>query len=92
MKKFLYRVKAGDTVLSLSEKYRVSTFDLIRENGLSAEVKTGDLLILSPSENVYKVRPFESEMEVAEKLGVGVEKVLSLNGFPYFFYGLVVRS
>ena len=91
MKKFLYRVKTGDTVLSLSEKYRVPTCDLIRENGLSAEIREGDLLILSPSENAYKVRPFESGKEVAEKLGEDAEKALSSNGFPYFFYGLVVR-
>ena len=91
MKKFLYRVKAGDTVLSLSGKYRVPTCDLIRENGLSAEIREGDVLILSPLENAYKVRPSESDAEVAEKLGVDKEKALSSNGFPYFFYGLTVR-
>lgn len=91
MKKFFYRVKAGDTVLSLSDKFCVPTCDVIRENNLSAEIKEGDVLIISPLKNAYKVRPFESETEVAEKLGVDSETMLSYNGFPYFFYGLVVK-
>ena len=79
MKKILYRVKAGDTVISLSNEFCVPTGDLIRENNLSAEIRAGDVLILSPKENAYKVRPFDRKEEFYG------------NDFPYFFYGLVVK-
>lgn len=79
MKKFLYRVKAGDTVLSLSNDFCVPTSDIIRENNLVAEIKAGDLLILSPQEDAYKVKPFEKEEGFPD------------SGFPYLFYGLVLK-
>ena len=79
-------------MLSLSNAFNVPTGELIRENNLTAEISEGDVLILSVSENAYKVKPLESAREIAEKFGLSEQDVLLKNGFPYLFYGIVVEK
>lgn len=93
MKKFFYRVKRGDTVISVAEKFSVCVFGLIKDNALVREIRAGDILVVSPPENLYTVKPFESAKRVAEKCGLTESELLMNNGgVPYLFYGLKIKT
>lgn len=91
MKKFFYRVQKGDSVLSISNRFKVSAIGIISENNLKREVSAGDLLLICQDSCVHVVQPFESVSEVASKYGLSQEKLLSQNEVDYLFYGLILR-
>lgn len=89
MKKFFYRVKEGDTVLSVAKKFSVPFSIIIKENNLTSEISAGDMLYIEQNDCVlYAVKPFETAESVGEKFGVNAQKILLDNGVPYLFYGL----
>lgn len=93
MKKFCYRVQKGETLYSLSSRFSVSVFEIIKENRLKADVEEGDILVISlSSSRVYEVLPHEDIFVISKKLGVDEERLLSLNGNPeYVFYGVLLN-
>jgi len=92
MKKFFYRVKTGDSVLSISSRFNLSVRSLILKNNLTCEVEAGDMLCIEVSvDKPYFVNPTDTAKSVAEKFGVSEEELLSKNGVPYLFYGLTIR-
>ena len=91
MKKFFYRVKDDDTIFSIALKFSVPVVKLIKENNLSADVCSGDVLCIEQLERtLYRVKPFETEISIGQKFNVPPEKILSDNGVDYLFYGLVI--
>ena len=91
MKKFFYRVQAGDSVLSLSQKFNLSVCKIIADNNLKKEIAQGDLLLICQNSNKsYKVKPFETAESLSQKIGVSKENLLKQNCVDYLFYGLIV--
>ena len=91
MEKFFYRVKKGDTVLSISNTFKVSTASIIEQNDLNKEVSAGDLLLITKDTCVHVVEPFECEADICTKYGVSKEWLFSQNKVEYLFYGLVLK-
>lgn len=91
MKKFFYRVKDGDTVLSLSQRFSLPPLKLIALNNLKKEIEQGDLLIIEyPKGRVYTVSLTDTVNSISEKFNVSPKKILTDNGVPYVFYGLKI--
>ena len=62
MKKFFYRVKKNDSLLSLSEKFSIPFSKIITDNDLKAEVSEGDIIYLESNftAQVYTVTPMDA--------------------------------
>lgn len=88
MKKFFYRVNAFDTIMSISERFRVPSGLLIVENNLKNEVAEGDILFIDiPDGDIYKVAPLDDYESVAQKFGVQEKALIEKNKVPYLIYG-----
>ena len=91
MKKFFYRVNEGESVLSVSAKFNVSTAKLIKDNNLKCELYPGQLLYVERTEkNVYVVKPTDTLLSIARRFGVSEEEILEKNKVKYLFYPLVL--
>ena len=91
MKKFFYRVNEGESVLSVSGKFNVSTAKLIKDNNLKSELYPGQLLYVERTEkNVYVVKPTDTLSGIARRFGVSEEEILEKNKVKYLFYPLVL--
>lgn len=90
MKKFFYRVKSNDTILSLSEKFSIPFNKIIADNSLKEEVREGYVLYLEQDESkrLYTVTVKDAVSSDLETDGAQKEKVLKENGVPYLFFGL----
>ncbi len=91
MKKYFYRVKDDDTVLSVSNKFCVPACVIIKTNYLCGEISSGDMLYIEKEDApIYKVKPNETASSVAKKFNVDKEELLKKNGVQYLFYGLII--
>ena len=75
----IYRVKKGDSLWEVSEKFGISIADLKRQNYLSSDtIHPGQYLYcsndahLSSPESIYRVKKGDSLWEVSEKFGISV--------------------
>ncbi len=91
MKKILYRVKDGDTLLSVCANFNVSPLTVIEENMLESDICAGDMLVVRQDEKVYSVKPFDTFYSISKKLNISEEYLRKLNKTPYLFYGLKIR-
>lgn len=94
MTKFFYRVSEGDTIISISKKFSIPPVKIIKLNRLKKEVEQGDLLYLEQKDcktKTYVVQPFDNLDSVAKKLAVDKDKIISINGVDYLFYGLIIE-
>lgn len=89
MKKFLYRVKKGDTLFSISEKFNLSINLLIEHNNLKCEVSPYDLLVIEQKDcQVYVVCRGEQKVDILNKFNLTEKEFRDFNGdIPYVFYG-----
>lgn len=88
MKKFFYRVREGDNLIGIANKFNVSVFSLILDNQLCEEVFDGDILFIDCERKTYVPLPMEDFNCVSKKLGVSVDQLKRLNvNMPYLFYG-----
>lgn len=93
MEKFFYRVKKGDTLLNVGQKFNVSVLVAIKQNNIKEEICEGDLLYLKKCKKPYLVGAGEDIFSVAKKCNVNVEKLKELNANPpYIFYGIVLET
>ena len=91
MKKFFYRAREGDSIVSVSKKFSVPTFCLIEDNNLANELKEGDILLIIKREKTYVVKANETLESISKKLNVSPEKLSFINGkISYVFYGLIL--
>ena len=91
MEKFFYRVKEGDSVLSLAERFSVPPVLLIKDNNLTEEIQNGDVLFICKTRGrTYTAKPFDTVESVAARFNVSAERLKETNGTDYLFYGLTV--
>ena len=91
MKKIFYRVQSGDSVQSVAEQFDTSPTLIIKDNNLTSDIETGDLIIISQSGGkTYTVQPTDTLFSISQKFGVPEQKILSDNAVPYIFFGLKI--
>ena len=91
MKKFFYRVGAGETVISLAARFGVPPIAIINSNGINSEVSEGDVIFIEETGGeIYTVQPFDTLNSVAEKFHLLPEKIAEINCVDYLFYGLKI--
>ena len=91
MNKNYYRVKRGDTVLSVSEELSFPPFKLIADNALTEEIRAGQvLIIIKLSRPVYRVKPFDSIEEICEKFCIVKQDFLLNNKTDVIYPGILV--
>ena len=91
MEKFFYRVKTGDTLLSVANGFFIPPSVVISDNGLTGEISAGDILLLRKCERVYRVGPLDTEKSIAEKFERSPFELKAKNGVPYFFFGQIIE-
>ncbi|MFQ5568704.1 MAG: LysM peptidoglycan-binding domain-containing protein [Rhodothermales bacterium] len=84
--RIVYKVRRGDTLGKIAQKYSVSVRSLRTWNSLSStKIKVGQRLTIHPGQTapnyvVYKVRKGDNLGKIARKYGVTVSKLKSWNG------------
>ena len=61
MRPALYRVKRGQTLVQVARTFGVTPRLLAAVNALKSELSEGELLVIPPEGNVYRVRGGESK-------------------------------
>ena len=82
-----YTVKAGDTLYGIANKYGISVDELKAQNNLTSNTLTiGEVLVIpeievpeTPDENVYIVKSGDTLYSIANKYGMTVNELKSLN-------------
>ena len=82
-----YTVKAGDTLYGIASKYGISVDELKAQNNLTSNTLTiGEVLVIpeievpeTPDENVYIVKSGDTLYSIANKYGMTVNELKSLN-------------
>lgn len=92
MKGFFYRVTENDTVSSVSSKFKVPQFSIVRLNNLTEEIKDGDILYLEKCDGkTYAVRPDDTVRSLSRKFGLSEAELKEKIGSDYVFYGMTVN-
>ncbi len=85
----VYRVRRGDTLGKIGQKYSVSVRDLQRWNNLrGTRIKSGQRLTIyasgtsQPERLVYKVRRGDALSKIAQKYAVSVSSIKRWNNLP----------
>ena len=80
-KNFIYKVKQNETLLDVSNKFKVLESELMNDNCLTNKtLLKGDLLYIS-SQNalIYVVKPLENLNIIARKLNVTKQQLVEKN-------------
>ena len=85
---FAYRAEEGDTVLSLSERFSTTPTRIILSNGLTEELKAGEIVKIEKIDGTpYIVRPSDTLESLS---GYNEEKrreIMNKNKTDYIFVG-----
>lgn len=79
-----YKVKKGQTLLSLSQELSTTPYALVAENGLTEELFEGQLLQLPPPANLYTVQAGDTKTLVCGS----EENYRNKNGTDVFYIGM----
>lgn len=90
--KFVYRVKANDTILSIANNFSLSPDDLLAVNQIKREnVVEGTLLLIEKKQGVkYVVKPFDSIESIAKEFGISSKVICEYNDIDRVFLGEVI--
>ncbi|SHK60126.1 LysM peptidoglycan-binding domain-containing protein [Rhodothermus profundi] len=85
--RIVYRVRRGDTLSEIAQRFGVSVRDLKRWNNLSSNtIRVGQRLTIYPEAGntqgytIYHVRPGDTLSEIAQRFGVSVRDLKRWNG------------
>jgi len=85
----MHVIAKGETVYSLSKRYGVSPEAIIENNSITnaSGIRVGTKLLIpdangsaSGKDGLYKVKPGDTYYSIARRLGLGLERLLALNG------------
>ena len=79
-----YKVKKGQTLLSLSKELAITPYALVAENGLTEEIFEGQLLQLPPLAHLYTVQAGDTKTLVSGS----EENFRKKNGTDVFYPGM----
>lgn len=80
-KNFIYKVKAGESLTDVSNKFNILENQIISDNNLSSRnLLEGDLLFISnQNTQTYIVKPLDNLEKIAKKLNVTTSEIISKN-------------
>ena len=91
MEKFFYRVQAGDSVATLSQRFCVPLTLMVKDNNLKKPIRQGQVLVInSVKGRLYKVKPHQTIEQVAKQFNTDKQKIINDNGIDYLYYGLTI--
>ncbi|MBD3300626.1 MAG: LysM peptidoglycan-binding domain-containing protein [Candidatus Moranbacteria bacterium] len=79
---FIYKVKEGDTVSSIAQKYSITTSTILWANDLNSEslIKPGDEIFILPTTGVkHKVKSGDTIKALAKKYEAKEDKIIEFN-------------
>lgn len=79
MSEFFYRVKKGESIESVSEKFFIPEYYVIGKNNLKSDLYEGEIILLKKSGTVYVVKVGETLDKILEKFNLTKEIFYSLN-------------
>ena len=88
---FFYRVKKGDGIRSVSEKFTVSPFTIISINSLKNELYEGQVIIIKKTENIYTVKVGETLEKLLIKFNLSREEFIEKNGINFVYPDLIIN-
>jgi len=91
----IHKVKKDETLLQVSNKYKIPPRLIINDNYLNEEIYEGQRLVISPIlGTAYVVKPSDSLDDVANKFNIDKEKILKDNKISaiYPFMTLIIKT
>ena len=83
---FIYRVKQGENLATLSERFNVTAVKMISDNNLLGEVHAGMLLLVKKSGRaIYTVMPGDTLEKLAERFKTSKEEILKNNNAEFIY-------
>lgn len=91
MKNLFYRVQQGDDLFKISTMFNIPTALIVAENNLKQEPEEGDILYIQvPDGNIYRVKPNDTALSIANNFGITESELLEKNKIPYVFVGEIL--
>lgn len=82
----IHRVEKGDTISSISARYKIPSGVIIYDNEINEDIYEGQRLVISKiSGIVYKVKPADNIDSIAKNFGVTKDKILNDNKTDMLF-------
>ncbi|MBE5746185.1 MAG: LysM peptidoglycan-binding domain-containing protein [Clostridiales bacterium] len=80
-KDFFYKVKKQDTLNSVSNMFKISEGQIIKDNNLNSKLlEEGDVLYIKEENNfLYSVKPLDTLHSLSIKFGVSKEYIIKKN-------------
>ncbi len=85
LSEFYYVCEEGDTLKKIANKFKTTKNLIIKDNYLSNEVKSGDVIFIKKYEVIYEVEPSDSLLKIAEKFNLASEEILMVNKINYIY-------
>ena len=90
-KSLIYRVKSGETVLTISELLRMPPYKIIADNNLTADVYAGQLLVIKKIDReLYRIKPFDTLESICAKFSIKKEDFIAYNGSDKVHFNILV--
>ncbi len=87
----IYRVRANENILDVSEMLMVPPYKLIADNNLTEEIYPGQLLIIKRlNRQLYRVKPFDTVDSICEKFCLSKEDFISFNGKNLVHFNILI--
>ena len=80
-KDFIYRVKKGDSLQKISNKFNVMESKIIKDNNLTDKnIEEGDVLYIEEENSfTYIVKPLDTLVKIANKYNISVDYIIKKN-------------
>ena len=83
--KMNYKVKPGETILEVAQKFNVSAALIFKENGLTSTngklAESKQLIVPVPKNRLYKIKPEDTLPKIAIRFGTTVELLRDINNY-----------
>lgn len=90
-KNLIYRVKTGESVLTVSELLKVPPYKIIADNNLTSDLYAGQLLIIKRLDRgLYRVKPFDTVESICAKFSIKKEDFTAYNGTDKVHFNILI--
>ena len=91
MDEFFYRVKVGETLISISDKLKVPPYKIIADNFLKSEVKAGQVLVIRKlNRPLYRVKPFDTIKGICARHNLDEKDFIFYNRTDFIYCGILI--
>jgi LysM repeat protein len=91
MKKILYRVCQGDTLMGVARRFGVPVSLIVSDNNLKSPIRAGQMLVINVCDGcLYTVKPTDTLLGLSKRFNQPIEEIKSRNKLEYLFYGISI--